>query len=289
MITVTGASGKLGRATAQELGLRVQPQQVTLGTRTPAAIDDLRQQGFRVATVDFDRPGTVEEALSGSRSVMVICGHGTNDKRIQQHKAVIDIARPMGARFFYTSFTNPVRSSLFPFAQAHAATESYARESGIAHTFLRNNHYFENLESALRRALSTGELALPGARGKVAYIARQDVGAASAGALTLEQPETAYELTGTQALDLFEVAELAADVWGQHIAARDMPAGEYSSLLAARGMPGFVVEAQVNLRLACGAGEYEAVRPDAQLLAGRPLLSMRDYLRTLAAAVAPAA
>ena len=68
-----------------------------------------------------------------------------------------------------------------------------------------------------------------------------------------------------------------------------MPAGEYSSLLAARGMPGFVVEAQVNLRLACGAGEYGAVRADAQRLAGRPLLSMRDYLRTFTGAVAPTA
>jgi len=289
-ITITGASGKLGRAVAQELGRRVPPASVTLGSRTPAKLDDLRQLGFRVARVDFDQPPSLEDAFHGADAILLICGHGSNADRIRQHVDAIDAARRSAdARVYYTSFVNPDRASLFPFAQVHEASEAHARRSDVRHTFLRNNHYAENLEQALLRALASGELALPGARGKVAYIARQDVAAASAGALAHPAPEDAYEITGAEALDLHEVAELASEAWGRRIGAREMPADEYRALLAASGLPPFVVEGQLGLRLACGAGEYAAVTRDAEALAGRPLQRMREYLGALAGAAAACA
>ena len=184
----------------------------------------------------------------------------------------------------YTSFTNPISASLFPFAQVHEASEAYARETGLRCTFLRNNHYAENLEAALAIARKTGELALPGAHGKVAYISRTDVAAASAGALVRDDGRLHAEITGNDALDLFDVAELASQAWGMKVTARDMPAAEYATLLASRGLPGFVVEAQVGIRLACGAGEYASVTRDAEQLAGRPIDDLSIYLKTFALA-----
>ena len=284
MISITGASGKLGRAVAYELAQRADPAQVTLGTRTPASIDDLRAMGFNVAVADFERPSTLQEAFGGAESVLLICGHGNNATRVRQHRNAIDAARSVGAsRVLYTSFINPCVDSLFPFAWVHEATENYARSSGLRCTFLRNNHYAENLEAALADARKTGVLALPGAHGKVAYIARGDVAAASAGALALDDGRTVAEITGNAALDLFEVAELASHAWGMKVTAREMSAAEYAGLLTERGLPGFVVEAQVGLRLAAGAGEYARVTRDAEQLAGRPVHELATYLKTFAA------
>lgn len=283
MITITGASGKLGRAVAHELGKRVDTAQVTLGSRTPAAIEDLRKQGFIIAVADFERPETLQEMFRSAQTALIICGHGDNDTRTRQHKNAFAAARGAGVgRLLYTSFTNPTARSLFPFAKVHEASENLAREMGLRCTFLRNNHYAENLEAALALARKTGVLALPGARGKVAYIARADVAAATAGALASDDGRTEAEITGNAALDLFEVAELASQAWGMPVTARDMPAGEYAKLLTARGLPDFVVDAQVGIRLAAGAGEYAHVTRDAEQLAGRPVDDLLNYLKAFA-------
>lgn len=280
-ITITGASGKLGRAVCEELATRTSPSLVTLGTRSPEGLQAYRAAGYRVMPVNFDEPETVEEAFRGAEAMLLICGHGSNETRIRQHTDAIDAAKRCSTgRIYYTSFANPTKGSLFPFAKVHEASEAHARASGLRHTFLRNNHYAENLEDALLRARNSGELSLPGARGKVAYIARQDVAAATAGALILSEAAECYEVTGSEALSLFEVAELASEAWGRKIIARDMPADEYRSLLAARGLAPFVVEGQVGIRLACGAGEYSEITRDAEQLAGRALSTMLQYLLT---------
>ena len=280
MIAITGASGKLGRAVAHELGKRVQTAQVTLGSRTPENIVDLREQGFITAVADFEHPESLGELFDGAQTALVICGHGDNEKRIRQHKNAFAAARGAGVRrLLYTSFTNPTASSLFPFAQVHEASESLAREMGFRCTFLRNNHYAENLEAALDLARKTGVLALPGAYGKVAYIARADVAAATAGSITIDDGRTEAEITGNAAFDLFEVAELASQAWGMKVTARDMPAAEYAQLLTERNLPGFVVNAQVGIRLAAGASEYARVTRDAEQLAGRPIDDLFNYLK----------
>lgn len=280
MITITGASGKLGRAVAHELVGRTDTASVTLGTRTPVNVEDLGKQGFNIAVADFERPETLTTMFRGSQAALIICGHGDNETRIRQHKNALTAARDAGVgRLLYTSFTNPIASSLFPFAQVHEASEAFALEIGLRCTFLRNNHYAENLQAALAHARKTGVLALPGARGKVAYIARADIAAATAGALTRDNGRMEAEITGNEAFDLFEVAELASQAWGMKVTAREMPEAEYARLLRERGLPSFVVEAQVGIRLAAGAGEYARVTRDAEQLAGRPIGDLSSYLK----------
>jgi NAD(P)H dehydrogenase (quinone) len=232
------------------------------------------------AVADFERAESLSELFYGAQTVLVICGHGDNQRRIRQHKSAFAAARGAGVRrLLYTSFTNPTASSLFPFAQVHEASEKLAREMGFRCTFLRNNHYAENLEAALGFARKNGVLALPGAHGKVAYIARADVAAATAGSLTIDDGRVEAEITGNAALDLFEVADLATQAWGMKVTARDMPAEEYAQLLAERNLPDFVVDAQVRIRLAAGAGEYARVTRDAEQLAGRPIDDLFNYLK----------
>ncbi len=282
-IAMTGASGRLGRSVAAALGSVVAPSTVTLGTRNPASLEAFSEQGFRTAVADFDRPDTLEAAFEGADVVYIICGDAENVTRIRQHRNAIDAARKVGAgRVVYTSFVNPTSASLFPFARVHEDTERYLRDSGLPYTLLRNNHFAENLSGALALAQDSGELALPGAHGKVAYISRSDVAAATAGALTQPGHENrCYEVCGPQPLDLFEVAGIAGRVWGRPVTGRDMGADEYRQLLERRGLPPYAVAAQVGIRLAAGAGEYAATSTDAAILARRPIGTVESFLRGL--------
>lgn len=280
MIAITGASGQLGRLVADELARRGLAKQVTLGTREPAKLAPTVHPDFRIVAANFDQPETLKQLFSGSEVALVICGNAPNDVRICQHRAAIAAAKQAGVRrLVYTSFVNPHEKSLFPFAKVHAATEADMLASRLACTFLRSNQYFENLNAALTIARKTGVLSLPGAAGKVAYLARADIAAATAVALADScHGGHNYELTGTEALDLFEVAQQATISWGRSIAAQDMPIEDYRKLLVSRNLPDYAIEGQIGIRLACAAGEQAVTTGDVQRLIGRPPKAMTEFL-----------
>ncbi|WP_421952964.1 SDR family oxidoreductase [Pelagibacterium sp.] len=280
MISITGASGQLGRQIVSALIQRGFGSAIVAGTRNPEKIGDLAEGGIRTVTADFDRPETMRTAFSGADVALIICGTAPVEARVKQHRAAIDAASDAGVgRVVYTSFINPKRESLFPYAAVHEDSEHYLMDSGVPYTILRNNHFVENLDNALMGAWKTGSLTLPGASGKVGYIFRRDVAEATATVLT--QPGHAnrtYELTGPEALDLHEIAGLASQVWGRPVTASELDCVDYGRILAERGLPPFAVKAQIGIRLASGAGEYDLLSPQAALFAGRSLARVADHL-----------
>ncbi len=281
MIGITGASGHLGRHVAQALAQRVSPAKVRLGTREPGKIQDLAAQGFATAVADFDKPQSLAKAFAGLDTVLIISGDGPHDLCIRQHIAAIDAAKAAGvARVVYTSFTNPRVESLSLLGAKHGGTEAYLLATGLRYTILRNNHYSENSPDGAAR--ETGKLAMTGAHGKVAHITRADIAAATAGALTEQgHANRIYEITGPEALDLFEIAEVLSKSWGKRITATDLDPEDYAKTLSARGLPPFVVEIVVGIHRATGAGEYAAISQDASRLAGRPVQPLTGYLKSI--------
>ena len=173
-------------------------------------------------------------------------------------------------RLLYTSFTNPTASSLFPFAQVHEASEIPARKWDFAARSCATAT-MQRTSKPRCPLHATAVLALPGAweksRTSPAPTSRPQPPGRS------RRDVARKPRSGNAALDLFEVAELASQAWGMPVIARDMPAAEYARLLIERDLPGFVVDAQVGIRLAAGAGEYAGVTRDAEQLAGHPSMT----------------
>jgi NAD(P)H dehydrogenase (quinone) len=277
MIVVTGAAGQLGRLVTAELGKRMSPAGIRLATRDPSK---LAGGGFAVVRGDFDDAASLEAAFAGARTALLISGDAPNEVRIRQHRAAIDAAKRAGlGRLVYTSFINASPESRFPFAWIHADTEAYLKSSGLGWTILRNGAYAENLGNAIAQAKATGTLAIPGAKGKVAYISRADIAAATAAVLAGDgHAGKAYELTGPEALDLAGIAA----AFGRPVQVVDADPAAYGKILASVGLPPFLVEALIGLYAAAAAGEYAAVSPDAARLAGRTIEPASAVVRRLA-------
>jgi len=280
MIVVTGANGKLGRLVAAELEKKVKSADVVLGSRDPQKLADLAGRGFKTVRADFDDAASLDTAFAGADTVLIISGDAPNDVRIRQHRTAVDAAKKVGVgRVVYTSFTNPSEKSLFPFAAIHADTEAYLKASGVPFTILRNNQYAENLTNGLAHAKQTGTLAQPGATGKVAFIARADVAAAIAGALTQNgHAGKTYEITGPEAADLFQIAAALSAGLGKPVQAVDADPKDFEKLFASMGMPPFLIAALLGIFAAAAAGEMAAVSQDAARLAGRPIEKVTDFV-----------
>ena len=107
-VVITGASGQLGRLTAELVLHRVPASEVILPTRRPEALSDLAERGATVRPADFNRPVTLAEAFAGGERLLLI---STDDLgcRAAQHRAAIEAARVAGVRYVaYTSYFNPV-------------------------------------------------------------------------------------------------------------------------------------------------------------------------------------
>jgi len=284
MYFISGASGQLGQLVTQELSGKVSPKDVTLGSRHTDKLAGFAAKGLNTARFDFDDAAGMEKALNGHQTLLLISGDGPTEARIAQQLAAIAAAKAAGiTRIVYTSFTNPTSKSYFTFAKAHEQTEAALKASGITYTSLRNNQYAENISGAVDYAKQAGTLALPGAKGKVAFITRADIAKAAAAALTEKvSGNKIYEITGPKAYDLQEIAALLAAKWNKPVTAAELPQDAFAGMLNGMGLPPFLVEALQGIRAAVGAGEFAAVSNDFEKLTGTKAESYESYLKRAA-------
>jgi len=194
-IVVTAASGHLGRLVVQDLLRRgIAPDGTVAGARSLTAVKDLADAGVRTVVLDYDRPDTVEVAVSEGDTLVLVSGNDLAN-RDRQHVDVIAAARRAGAgHFVYTSGLR-ASDSPSPIAASHAATEDAVRNSGIPFTILRNGWYTENYQRSLPAVRASGVLLSSVADGRVASATRQDLAGAVAAVVTSDDHRgQTYEL-----------------------------------------------------------------------------------------------
>ena len=280
MIVITGATGQLGRAVVDVLLERVPAERLGVSVREPGRADDLARRGVRVRQADYADAAGLTRAFEGAGRVLLVSANALGEPGLALHRTAIAAARAAGVgRLVYTSHMGVSPTSLFRPMHNHAATEAMLRESGLAFTSLRNGFYTASGLMQLDRALQTGELAVP-ADGPVSWTAHADLARAAAAALTddglVDGPTPA--LTAGEALDLADVAAVAAELTGRPITRTVVPDAAYRETLLARGTPEAVADMYLGLFRAGRRGEFAAVDPALERLLGRRPLSVRDVL-----------
>src|SRR5918997_2267094 len=179
-IVITGASGQLGRATAELVLGRVSASEVILTTRHPEEVADLEERGAEVREADFEKPEALVGTFEGGEKLLLISTDAVG-ARIAQHHAAIEAAEKAGVRHvIYTSYLNPVGDNPAVVTPDHRETEKALRESGLAWTALRNGLYAEYQVPAGAQAIVSGRLFHNNGDGKTAYVSREDCAAAAA-------------------------------------------------------------------------------------------------------------
>jgi NAD(P)H dehydrogenase (quinone) len=276
-IVITGASGHLGRLTAELVLDHVPASEVILTTRRPEALSDLAERGAKVRPADFDRPETLAEAFAGGERLLLI---STDDlgRRTAQHRAAIEAAREAGVHHVaYTSYLNPVEKNPAVITPSHRDTEKALRESGLAWTTLRNSFYAEYQVPAGAQAIATGRLVHNNGDGRIAYVSREDCAAAAAAILTTDGHEDkAYDITGPEPLDQNDVAALLSEVSGRPVEAVAVDDEAFIQGLTASGIPEPVAREIASYGKAIREGYLGEASDAVENLTGRPPRSLRQ-------------
>ena len=273
IIAITGASGHLGRLVVPRLRAALPTTDIVALARSPEKAADL---GVAVRAADYDKPDTLDAALAGADTLLLISSSDIG-RRVDQHTNVIAAAKGAGVkRIVYTSLLHADTSSL-SLATEHVATEAALKDSGLVHTVLRNGWYSENHTASIPATLQAGFFAGSAGDGRISAATRADFADAAVAVLAGEGHDgKVYELAGDAPYTLSELAaELSRQV-GREIPYRNLPPAEYAALLREAGISDAYAEAIAQFDVDASTGALFDDGRELSRLIGRPTTPLAD-------------
>lgn len=268
-VLVTAASGVLGKAivkTALEAGLAVRQ-----GVRNPA------KAASSAETIRFDYAvsSTISPALQAVLAIVLIAPPlEANAPALLG--PVIATAKSAGVQQIVLVSAYGVNHN----EQAPMRiVEHLVVDSGVPYTIVRPNFFMENfsegfLSTSIRQQ---GAIYLAAGDGKTSFISVKDIAAVVVAALQKSLHQTEIDLTGPQALDHFEVAEIISKAAGRTISYYALTEEQMLAGARSQGMPEAVAAYLGMLYSIVRAGFAAGVAPYPQLVPGRAPLTFESF------------
>ncbi len=268
-IGVSGAGGQLGRAVVRELGARGAGHEIVAITRAPEALEG----DVEARLGDYDRPETLMAAYAGLDRLLLI---PSADLRPGVHAAqiiaAVDAAAAAGVGHVFLLSATGTRDRAEPAIGAGywAGEHRLLRSAVKAWTMLRMNFFAETFAEQADMAAAIGHV--PGfAENRVAFVSREDVAAACAGALATEGHVGAtYNLCGPDRVTGAERAALLSRAAGKPITFEVLTEDQLRAAMGQAGLPPFIVDAVASMQTAQADGAYDVVSGDVERLSGQP-------------------
>ncbi|MBV6652126.1 MAG: NAD(P)H-binding protein [Mameliella sp.] len=225
-IAVTSASGQLGGAIVRQLKKEVAPNQIIAIARTPQKAEHL---GVEVRQGDYNSFEAFSIALKGVDTVLLVSGRDEPQKRIGQHRNVIEAARLNGVRkMVYTSIIGDEEKNAFsPIVQSNRQTEQDVIASGLEWVVGRNGIYIEPDLEYLDTYVKEGGITNCAGSGRCTYTSRPELGYAYAKMILEDQHNgSIYNLAG-EPITQAQLAKYINQVYGTALTFRNISPEAY--------------------------------------------------------------
>lgn len=270
-IAITGASGALGRRTAElVLERHWDPEDVLLLTRTPERLADLAARGARVERAKFENPTGLKGLLAGVERLLLVSLPDVGARIEPTRQAIAAAERAGVGQVVYTSVVRPSSDNPALLAADHAGAEQAIRESGMEWTFLRNNLYGDLAALQAPGIAEAGVLVTNAGDGGTAYVSREDCARAAAAVLTTDGHEReTYAITGPEAITQRRLAELVQEYSGLPVEFVEQDDEDQRVSLEEAGLPAPLAALVASIGEATRKGFFAKVTGDVEELTGR--------------------
>ncbi|MEE4198603.1 MAG: NmrA family NAD(P)-binding protein [Bacteroidales bacterium] len=264
-ILVTASTGNIGLPLSKALHGKGIP--FTAATRDAGKA--FEKFGFETDTayLDFKDPARFPEALKGVETLF-LCGPS---------------ATPGAEKLLVPLVEQAIESGVqqFVFIASYPNIMELIENSGRDYTFLRANFFMQNFE-----LYQTGDiqdqhqLFLPTGKGKAPYIDTHDIGQVAAE--VIEHPsdftkETLY-LTGPEAMDLHQAAEIFSEVLGRKITFKEPDDETYRTEMEKRGFSKEYIDAMIAVFGKIKKGQVAQPSDGIEKILGRKPTPLKDYV-----------
>jgi uncharacterized protein YbjT (DUF2867 family) len=279
MILVTGATGKVGSEAVRLLRQRGLP--VRAMVRDPGKAAPLAAGGAELARADFDDPGTIDDALAGVDTVILV-SPGVPAQELN----VVASAVRQGVKYVIKVTSNASPDSPIARRRAQAEIEAGLAASGLAHTLLRANAFMQNTLALAPAIKRTGGFGSSAGHGQVGMVDARDIGAVAAEIAIAPAAHAGrtYWLTGPALISYADVAAVLSEVLGRPVAYHPVSFDEDRAAMIQAGLPGPVAEMNAQAFSLIAEGEAAWLSQDIPSLLGRPARSFAQFAADYAAA-----
>ncbi|MFE8695921.1 SDR family oxidoreductase [Cytobacillus sp. FJAT-53684] len=275
-ILVTGASGNVGRYVIEEL-LSMGEQVVGAG-QDIQKIKDIFKDTIDAVHFDFTNKGTFHQALENVDRVFLMRPPHLGKPEdlypfidaMKSHKIkLISFLSLMGVE------TNPI--------PPHHKIEKYIEAAGIPYAHIRPGFFMQNVSGVHSVEIrEKNQVFVPAGNSKTSFIDAADIGLSTA--ILLHEPNkyrnTAHTITGPEALNYDQVAEILSKVTGRQITYAKPGYLKYRRhYIKDRGLEKGYVNVTVALYFMTRMGTAKEVTDDFVKLTGRHPRSFEEFAR----------
>ncbi|NNE59552.1 MAG: SDR family oxidoreductase [Woeseia sp.] len=277
-IAVTAASGHLGAEIVKATSALVGQDGVVGIARSPEKAAGL---GVEIRAGDYRDKAQFEKALQGVESVLLVSGMDAPEKRISQHRNVIEAAVSNGVRkIVYTSVQGPDSGTAFsPIVDSNRQTEQDIRDTGLEWVIGRNGIYIEPDVEYIETYKSKGEIANCAGDGKCGYTTRSELAYAYARVLTEPKHNSSTYILNGEPITQQQLAEYFNSAFGTKLVYRPMSVEDYRKERVAE-LGEFIGTVIAGIYEGIQRGHYDSPS-DFEAAAGRPHQSWDDYFDAL--------
>jgi NAD(P)H dehydrogenase (quinone) len=287
MILVTGATGEFGsKAIDHLLKKGVRPYEILALVRDAGKAQNFKDKGIEVRVGDYTDPDNLVKVFQGVDKLLLV---SSNDKqaienRTAQHLNVITAAKAAQVKHvIYTSFVRKADfedSAIAAFQHSHVQTETALKGSGMQYTILRNGIYLEMIPIFTgEKVAETGVLLFPAAEGTASFVLREELAEAAAHVLSTGGHENKlYELTNTQVVSFFDIANALSNAFGKAVTYQSPSVDEFESILKSFGVPDLYVGMFTMWASAIKEGALDVVDDTLERFLGRKPKTMLQFL-----------
>lgn len=277
-IAVTSASGQLGAAIVQQLVKEIGKDNVIGIARTP---EKAKHLGVEIRKGDYNHRQDFEKALQGVDAVLLVSGMDEPQKRIPQHRNVIEAAKGNGVKkIVYTSIVGDEHTTAFsPIVSSNRQTEKDIQKSGLQWVIGRNGIYIEPDLEYIDHYVKDGEIRNCAREGKCGYTSRGELGDAYAQMLLSEKHNgQVYNLVG-QPITQAELAQVINQVYQTNLSYTPVSVADYEKERK-EALGEFLGTVIAGIYEGINNGSYE-VESDFEKAAGRPHRTPLEMTHTI--------
>jgi len=278
MILVTTA-GKVGSEAVRLLRQREMPVRVLVRNRKKA--EALAKAGAEIAEGDLEVPLTIDEAMAGVTTVVLVSA----GVPVQELNVIHSAARA-GVEHVVKITSDASADSPIARRRWHTEIEAGLTASGLGDTLLQANAYMQNFLALAPAIAKTSGFGSSAGAGRVGMIDARDVGAVAAAIAV--SPAThrgkTYRLTGPDLLSYSDVAAVLSTVLGRPITYRELSSEDDKEAMIRAGVPDPVAEMNAQFFSLLAAGDAAWLSKDVPSLLGRSARSFAQFAADYAAA-----
>ena len=272
-ILVTGATGTIGSQVLAALAQRGVSAKAGARGATNAALPS----GITPVDLVLGDTGSVDRALEGVTAAFLLTPFSEDQVDLGTH--FVDRAKAAGVAHIVK--LSAIGSEIEPGIQLgrwHRAIERYLEASGLGYTILRPNNFMQNF-IGFYPPDEQGSIYLPWGDGKCSFVDARDVGRVAAITLTetSKHEGKSYVLTGPSAFGIAEAATIIGKASGRKLTYVDVTEAAARSAMTGAGLPGWMVDAMLELHAIDKAGYAAEVNNHVAEITGTPARNFVDF------------